>query len=52
MIFNFPVFPSVRGSNWKEGEQAKEITEYTLAKILGRANEMNKFAREFDFKAV
>ena len=42
---------SVRGSNWKEGEQAEETTEYTLAKILGRANEVNKFAREFDFKA-
>ena len=37
--------------NWKEGEETEERTQYRFAKILGRANEVNKFAREFDFKA-
>ena len=37
--------------NWKEGEETDEQTEYTFAKILGRANEVDISAREFDFKA-
>ena len=37
--------------NWKEGEQAEESTTYTLAKILVRANAVDKAAREFDFNA-
>ena len=36
--------------NWKEGEETEQI-EYTFAKILGRANEVDISAREFDFKA-
>ena len=37
--------------NWKEGEKTDEQTKYTFAKILGRANEVDISAREFDFKA-
>ena len=37
--------------NWKEGEETDEQTEYKFVKILGRANEVDISAREFDFKA-
>jgi HEPN domain-containing protein len=37
--------------DWKEGEQVEESTKYTLAKILARANPIDKAAGEFDFHA-
>ena len=35
--------------DWKEGEEAEEWTKYTLAKILGRDNPIDRDAAEFDF---
>ena len=37
--------------DWKEGEQVEESTKYTLAKILGRDDPVDRDAAEFDFNA-
>jgi HEPN domain-containing protein len=37
--------------DWKEGEQVEESTKYTLAKILGRDNPIDRDAAKFDFNA-